>query len=176
MKLFNSLNEYGLLAKLFHWVTFLILIAQIPFGFYLVDLEFSETRIELEDIHILIGIIVFYLTLFRLIWKFFNPTPLSSISHFSGQIIIGKLNHVFLYLSILLITTSGILKKLYMGEKLNFFFFKYQLKDFNFELSDIFYTIHIYSNYILIALICVHIFAVIIHHYIFKDNIIKKIT
>ena len=74
MSIFNSHKEYGLLAKLFHWITFIVLIIQIPFGFYLVGLEFSDRRIDLENIHILIGIIVFYITLIRLIWKFFNPS------------------------------------------------------------------------------------------------------
>ena len=76
MKVFNSNSEYGLLAKLFHWVTFIVLIAQVPFGFYLVGLEFSDERIELENIHILIGITIFYITLFRLIWKFFTQVHL----------------------------------------------------------------------------------------------------
>ena len=76
MKLFNSNKEYGLLGKLFHWITFLALLLQVPFGFYLVGLEFSSERIELENIHILVGITVFYFTLFRLIWKFFNTSPL----------------------------------------------------------------------------------------------------
>jgi len=75
MNVFNSQKEYGLLAKLFHWITFVILIAQIPFGFYLVGLEFSDRRVDLENIHILIGIAVFYITLFRLVWKFFNSSP-----------------------------------------------------------------------------------------------------
>tara|TARA_B100000767_G_C19379324_1_gene375237 strand:+ start:22 stop:549 length:528 start_codon:yes stop_codon:yes gene_type:complete len=171
----NNITKYGLIAKIFHWLTFLILIAQIPFGFYLVDLEFSEARIELEDIHILIGISIFYLVLFRLIWKLINPTPKPWREFFKGQIIIANINHYLLYISIFTITGSGALKKLYMGEKLNFFFFKYQLKDFNFELSDIFYSIHIYSNYLLIALICIHIFAVITHHIFFKDKILNKI-
>ena len=65
MSIFNSHKEYGLLAKLFHWITVIILILQIPFGFYLVGLEFSDRRIDLENIHILIGIAVFYITLFR---------------------------------------------------------------------------------------------------------------
>ena len=92
MSIFNSNLKYGLLAKLFHWVTFLILIAQIPFGFYLVGLEFSDERIELENIHILVGITIFYITLFRLIWKFINPSPTSTINAFKGQALIAKLN------------------------------------------------------------------------------------
>ena len=176
MRIFNSQKEYGLLAKLFHWITFVILIAQIPFGFYLVGLEFSDRRIDLENIHILIGITVFYITLFRLIWKFFNSSPTEGNSFFKGQIFIAKANHFFLYLSIFTITISGILKKLYMGEKLNFLFFRYGFNKDNFQLADLYYEIHIYANYLLIVLVALHILAVIVHHFIFKDRILDKIT
>jgi len=176
MKIINSQSEYGLLAKLFHWVTFIVLIAQVPFGFYLVGLEFSDERIDLENIHILVGITVFYVTLFRLIWKFFNPSPSETKSYFKGQVFIGKANHFLLYLSIFTITISGILKKLYMGETLNFIFFKYDFKKGNFILADTYYEVHIYANYLLIALVTLHILAVIVHHLIFKDKILSKIT
>ena len=176
MQVFNSFSKYGLLAKLFHWITFVILILQIPFGFYLVGLEFSDLRIDLENIHILVGIIIFYITLFRLIWKFFNSSPTDGNSFFKGQIFIAKANHFLLYLSIFTITISGILKKLYMGEKLNFLFFKYGFKNDNFVLADTFYEVHIYANFLLIALITLHVLAVIVHHYIFKDKILNKIT
>ena len=176
MQVFNSYSKYGLLAKLFHWITFIVLLAQVPFGFYLVGLEFSDERIELENIHILVGITVFYLTLFRLIWKFFNPSPTESKSFFKGQILIGKVNHLLLYLSIFAITISGMLKKLYMGETLNFFFFKYGFEKDNFILADAFYEVHIYANYLLLALVTLHILAVVVHHFIFKDKILNKIT
>ena len=175
MQIFNSLNDYGLLAKLFHWLTFGILITQIPLGFYLVGLEFSDERIELENIHILVGISVFYLTLFRLIWKFFNPSPSETRSFFKGQVFIGKANHFLLYITIFSITISGILKKLYMGENLNFLFFEYGFEKDNFVLADAYYEVHIYANYSLLALLTLHILAVIVHHFIFKDKILKKI-
>ena len=175
MDIVNNKKEYGLLAKLFHWITFIVLIAQVPFGFYLVGLEFSDERIELENIHILVGITVFYITLFRLIWKFFNPSPADSKSFFRGQVFIGKANHFLLYLSIFTITISGILKKLYMGETLNFIFFKFGFKKDNFILADVYYDVHVYANYLLLALVTLHILAVATHHFIFKDNILKKI-
>ena len=176
MKIINSLKEYGLLAKLFHWVTFIVLIAQVPFGFYLVGLEFSDERIDLENIHILVGITVFYVTLFRLIWKFFNSSPSETKSYFKGQVFIGKANHFLLYLSIFTITISGILKKLYMGETLNFIFFKYGFEKDNFVLADTYYQVHIYANYLLLTLVTLHIGAVIVHHVIFKEKIFNKIT
>ena len=176
MQFSNSKIQYGLLAKLFHWITFLALLIQVPFGFYLVGLEFSDRRIDLENIHILVGISIFYITLFRLIWKFLNPSPKEWKSHFKGQVLIASANHFFLYLTIFAITVSGILKKLYMGETLNFIFFKYGFEKDNFILADTYYQVHIYANYLLLALVTLHILAVIVHHFIFKDKILRKIT
>ena len=176
MRIFNSKIQYGLLAKLFHWITFTALIIQVPFGFYLVGLEFSDRRIDLENIHILVGISIFYITLSRLIWKFLNPKPKEWKSHFKGQALIASANHFLLYLTIFAITVSGILKKLYMGETLNFIFFKYGFEKDNFVLADTYYQVHIYANYLLLALVTLHILAVIVHHFIFKDKIIRKIT
>ena len=174
MQINNTFEKYGLLAKLFHWFTFIALIIQIPFGFYLVGLEFSDRRIDLENIHILIGITIFYFVLLRLIWKLFNPSPKSEHNFFKGQNLIAKTNHLLLYISIFAITISGVLKKLYMGEKLNFFIFQFAFKESNFRLADSFYVVHIYANYLLIALVGLHILATVAHHFFFKDKILKK--
>ena len=174
MKLTNTLTEYGFISKTFHWSSAAVLVFQIPLGFYLVDMDFSEKRLTIESIHVTLGLAIFYLTIFRLIYKTFNPTPALQNSIFPGQKIIAKLNHIFLYVAILTITISGALKKLYNGEELDLFFFNLEIKD-NFELAEIFYEIHIISNYTLIILITLHIFAVIVHKVLFKENLLKRI-
>ena len=174
MHIINTVTEYGLISKLFHWLVAIILIVQIPLGFYLVDLDFGPKRITFENIHIILGLTVFYLTIFRLLNNIFNPTPQLNTNSFTGQKFIARLNHILLYISVLTITISGILKKLFDGEKLNIFFKEIKLKD-NFELTEQFYDIHVLANYVLIGLILLHIFAVIIHKVFFKENIIKRI-
>ena len=174
MKLKNNLTEYGLISKLFHWLSAAVLIIQIPLGFYLVDMDFSEKRITVENVHVTMGLTILYLTIFRLIYKIFNPTPLLQKSIFIGQNLIAKFNHILLYLSIITITISGALKKLYNGEELDMLFFNLEIKD-NFELADIFYEIHIIGNYTLIGLITLHMSAVIIHKILFKENLLKRI-
>ena len=67
-----------------------------------------------------------------------------------------------------------LLKKLFNGEILNVFFFDIEIKD-NFELAELFYNIHIFGNYTLIALISLHILAIIIHKIVFKENLLKRI-
>ena len=174
MRLTNTLTEYGFISKIFHWLSAAVLIIQIPLGFFLVDMDFSEKRLTVESIHVTLGLSIFYLILFRLLYKTLNPTPRLQNSLFPGQKIIAKLNHIFLYVSILVITISGALKKLFNGEELDMFFFNLEIKD-NFELAEIFYEIHIVGNYTLIALISLHIFAVIVHKLLFKENLLKKI-
>ena len=174
MRLTNSLTEYGFISKVFHWLSAAVLIIQIPLGFYLVDMDFGDKRLTVESIHVTLGLSMFYLILFRLLYKTLNPTPRLQNSLFPGQKIIAKLNHIFLYVSILVITISGALKKLFNGEELDMFFFNIEIKD-NFELAEIFYEIHIVGNYTLIALISLHIFAVIVHKLLFKENLLKKI-
>ena len=174
MRLTNSLTEYGSISKIFHWLSAAVLIFQIPLGFYLVDLDFNEKRLTIESIHVLLGLSIFYITIFRLIYKLFNPTPPLSNSIFPGQRLIAKLNHVFLYITIIMVTISGALKKLFNGEILDVIFFNLEIKD-NFDLAELFYDVHIVANYTLISLISLHILAVITHKVLFRENLLKKI-
>ena len=107
MRLTNRLTEYGSISKIFHWLSAAVLFFQIPLGFYLVELDFNEKRLTIESIHVLLGLSIFYITIFRLIYKLFNPTPPLSNSIFPGQRLIAKLNHVFLYITIIMVTISG---------------------------------------------------------------------
>jgi len=174
MRFTNNLTEYGSISKIFHWLSAAVLLIQIPLGFYLVGLEFDEKKLAIENLHVVLGLSIFSLTLLRLVYKIFNPTPPLSNSIFPGQRIIAKLNHIFLYISIFIISISGALKKLFNGEILDIFIFSIEIKN-NFDLAELFYSIHIFGNYTLITLISLHILAVISHKIIFKENLLKKI-
>ena len=169
----NTLTEYGLISKLLHWISAVLLFIQIPIGFYLVDLDFGPERLTIEDINVTVGLSIFYLVILRLLYKIFNPTPRLEPSVFKGQKFLAKLNHVMLYVTILSITISGILKKLFNGETLTIIFKKIKIQD-NFELGELFYDIHVISNYVLIVLIIIHILAVITHKLFFNDNLLKR--
>jgi cytochrome b561 len=170
----NTITKYGLISKIFHWLSAALLIVQIPLGFYLVDLDFGDERLKIEKIHVIIGLAIFYLIILRLLNNFFNPTPKIGPSKFLGQKLLAKTNHLLLYVAILSITVSGILKKLFNGETLNLFFREIALKE-NFELADQFYDIHVFSNYSVVILVTIHILAVIFHKVFFNENLIKKI-
>ncbi|WP_435167287.1 cytochrome b [Candidatus Pelagibacter bacterium nBUS_28] len=174
MHLKNTLTEYGLISKSLHWLSAILLIGQIPLGFYLVDLDFGPERLNIENIHVTVGLSLFYLVILRLLYKIFNPTPKLEPSIFKGQKFLAKLNHILLYVTILSITISGIFKKLFNGETISIIFKKIKIQD-NFELGELFYDVHVFSNYLMIALIIIHLMAVITHKLFFGDNLLKRI-
>ena len=67
MKLFNTLTEYGVFSKIFHWLSAAVLIIQIPLGFYLVDMDFSEKRITIENVHVTMGLSILYISFKNLV-------------------------------------------------------------------------------------------------------------
>ncbi|MDC0585856.1 cytochrome b/b6 domain-containing protein, partial [Candidatus Pelagibacter sp.] len=81
----NTLTEYGLISKSLHWVSAILLLVQIPLGFYLVDLDFGPERLDIEDTHVIIGLSIFYLVILRLLNRIINPTPKLDSSIFKGQ-------------------------------------------------------------------------------------------
>ena len=170
----DTVTEYSLISKLLHWASAIILFVQIPLGFYLVDLDFGPERLNIENIHVLVGLSIFYLVIIRLINKIISTSPKLEPSIFKGQKFLAKSNHILLYVTILSITISGIFKKLFNGETLVILFREIEIIE-NFEVADFFYDIHIFSNYLLIALIIIHILAVIVHKLFFGDNLLKKI-
>jgi len=170
----DTVTEYSLISKLLHWASAIILFVQIPLGFYLVDLDFGPERLNIENIHVLVGLSIFYLVIIRLINKIISTSPKLEPSIFKGQKFLAKSNHILLYVTILSITISGIFKKLFNGETLVIFLREIQIVE-NFEVADFFYDIHIVSNYLLIVLIIIHILAVVVHKLFFGDNLLKKI-
>ena len=54
------------ISKIFHWLSAAVLLVQIPLGFYLVDLDFSEKRLTIESIHVFLGLSIFYLTIIKI--------------------------------------------------------------------------------------------------------------
>ena len=64
--------------------------------------------------------------------------------------------------------------KFFNGESLKFFLKEINIKE-NFELADQFYDIHVFSNYLIISLIAIHILAVIFHKIFFKESVILSI-
>jgi len=102
----GSENSWGLIAKLFHWIVAIFVIWQLFTGFNLSILEFSPQKIAFIEIHKIFGTFIFVIILLRLIWRFYNNTPIRKNLP-KSHLIISIIIHNLLYLLVILTTIQG---------------------------------------------------------------------
>lgn len=104
----GSENSWGLIAKIFHWVTAILIIWQLFTGFNLSTLEFSPQKIAFIEIHKIFGTSILVIILFRLGWRFYNTLP-SNKDLPKLHRVISIIVHNLLYILVIFTTIQGTL-------------------------------------------------------------------
>lgn len=190
MSLRNTTQNYGTIAKLFHWNTaFLILISYLTvyFRHWFTEPKTSENWTALQ-LHLSIGITIFVIVVLRLIWRAFNKTPLpepgKKIMHFTAT-----MGHFFLYILLIVMPITG-----YIGTGANTeYFFLFDIPKFEdtalyhylvinklgmvfteFEKTVDYIHKNILGSWLLWILIMGHVAAALYHTYLRKDRTLYK--
>ncbi len=176
MLVYNSNNNYGIVAKLLHWVVGLSIISLLTSGYLMTYTLYTGNKGDLYAIHKGLGFITLMLVILRIVWRFLNISPSPSPHLSSWQLLIFKSNVFFLYLLMLLMPLSGFTSSIMSGHPINVFnLFTIPSLANNHILGQLAHSSHIILSYFILACIILHIFASFYHHLRFKENIIKKI-
>lgn len=173
----DSQNNYGVVAKLLHWGSALVVFGLFAVGFWMVDLTYySEWYKTAPHWHKSIGLLLALVTVFRIAWKIVMPSPAPLKSHSRQLVVISKLAHSALYLLLIILFISGYLISTADGRGIAVFdwFTLASLGELINEQEDIAGVIHKYTAYSLIGLVVIHAFGAIKHHVIDKDNTLKR--
>lgn len=172
----NTLNGYGLIAIIFHWLSALAVIGLFALGYWMVDLSYySEWYRTGPYIHKSIGLLLLFLTLLRITWKVANVKPIV-IAQNKLEAKTAQFAHTILYLLMLVIMISGYLISTADGrgiEVFTWFTVPSAGELFN-EQEDIAGLIHEYSAYAVIAFVVLHAVAALKHHFINRDNTLTR--
>ena len=76
----NSEHSFGWVTRALHWVTAVLVLAALPLGVWISEMEISLTAIKYFGIHKTLGISVLCLIVLRAIWHRMNPPP-APLSH-----------------------------------------------------------------------------------------------
>jgi cytochrome b561 len=175
MQLKNSPENYGLVAKVFHWLIALAIITMLCVGFYMADMEKSDLQLQIYGMHKASGVTVLFLVTLRFLWRIVNVQPEFSITKLEN--ILSKANFIILYFLMFAMPVSGILMSLIGGKDINVFglFTLSAISKPNEGLSAIFLGMHgVFANILVICLF-LHIAASLYHHFIKKDDLLRKI-
>lgn len=166
--------NYSLSAKLMHWITGFMIIGMLFVGYLMSNLS-PPQKFEVYNLHKSMGILLLFLAVVRLIMRIIITYPRLPEGTHRGIEIIAKINIFCLYTMMFLMPISGFLMSNLSGYSLSFFgFFSIPSFTENKLIAQLFYAIHKLGAVVLILLIITHIAGGLFHHFILKDNVLRR--
>jgi len=186
MQLRNTLQRYGAVAQALHWIMVVLILGMIALGLYMEDLPTSEkmpgtTGYALYQLHKSFGLVVLALALFRVGWRLVNPTPPVPAQHGGLIRLAAHATHIALYVLIFALPLSG---WLYVSaDPLSHsmiptrFFDLFEVPNLvgaDEALRDRFRGLHGLLYLVLLAVVIAHALAALVHHFVFKDDVLVR--
>ncbi len=155
-----------------------MLIGLFAVGLYMTELDYYDSLYHtLPWWHKSIGLSVIGLLIFRFVWKMVNPAPTALESHKKWEISLAHIIQKLFYILILLIGVSGYFISTAKGKGIEFFtFFEVPAitKALEEDRADLIGEIHEILAITLITLAVLHALAALKHHFIDKDETLKR--
>ena len=175
MNIHNTEQQWGLPSKLLHWLTALLILIQIPLGFYANDLANSPLKLELFGWHKSFGILILMLAIMRLLWRMAGSIPsLPDASLVQRRL--ANLGHSLLYGLMLVLPLSGWIMSSAANRPINWFWIMElpALTGPDKVLKKIAEEVHEVSVILLLVVLAVHIGAALWHHFKLRDSVLKR--
>lgn len=171
----NTTTGYGLIAILLHWLMALAIFGMFGLGLYMVELTYYDNWYHGSlETHKAIGIVVAVVWIARLGWRLLNPTP-RGLSEKSLENSAAHLAHIALYALMLALQVSGYLISTADGHPINVFdLFSVPATLTGENQEDVAGEIHEVLAWLLMAMVAVHALAALKHHFVSKDNTLRR--
>jgi cytochrome b561 len=179
MTIENREDCYGVIAILFHWSMAFLVIGLAALGLYMVtlpDAGFTTKKVTLVLYHKEFGVLVLVLLAIRLAWRVTQVLPRLVEGLPDWQEIAARFVHLSFYALLCALPMTGWLMSSAAGIPVSFFGL-FMLPDFVHRDDDLFHRfmdIHKWLGYALILLIFVHAGAALRHHFISKDDTLRR--
>jgi cytochrome b561 len=175
----NTEERYGTVAIVLHWLMAVLLIALVALGLYMVslpDVGFDTKKIRLVLYHKELGLLALILVMVRLAWRLTNALPELVETLPDWQQVVARFVHLAFYGLMFALPITGWLMSSAAGIPVSVFGLL-TLPDWVSQddyLFQRFIEIHQWLGYALIVLIFIHAGAALRHHFLFKDDTLRK--
>jgi len=173
--LINTTDSYGWIARLFHWIIFLMVIGLIIGGNIAADMPTGPDKTFMIGMHKSFGFAILVLVVLRLLWRLANPLPRDlGTSRIENKL--GHAMHIFLYILLLMQPAIGILMSQSFGHPVSPFgwFNAPTFVNENIRLGKILLEIHETLWVVLAISVAVHVVAALKHHFIEKNRTLMR--
>lgn len=172
----NASSRYGAVAKLLHWLIFVLLAAQFVIAFTMPDIGRDTQPVGLVAWHLSVGTVILLAVLLRLLWRLTHPAPPPLGSMPQWQRSLYPLVHGLLYFILVIdpvlgwgnASSRGYPVRLFGAIPMPALFEKGSR--LGHELGDVHSTL----SYVLLFLVGVHVAAALYHQFILKDGTLRR--
>jgi cytochrome b561 len=163
-------------AIAFHWTVAALIVFNLGFGLYLVDLPLSPQKLRYFSWHKWVGVTVFILAAARLTWRLSHPAPAFPESMRPWEKKLAHATHILLYALFFAAPITGWLfssatgfQTVYLGVL--------PIPDLlgkNKALAEVLRFMHHWINYTMAAVIVLHAAAALKHHFVDRDDVLIR--
>jgi cytochrome b561 len=175
MQLQNTTKQYGWISILMHWFMALFIFGMFGLGLYMVELTYADSWYKAAPaLHISVGMLLLFLLIFRLAWRFMNVVPKIYGQRFEQ--VLGLLVHRLHYVFMLALMLTGYLIVTADGRGIDVFSW--------FEVPALLAAekgreawagdIHRYLAWGFMGFVVLHAAAALKHHFINKDRTLLR--
>lgn len=171
----SEVTHYNAVTRFIHWISAVVIIGMFGVGLWMTDLSYYSTWYRTAPHwHKSVGLLLAGLTLFRVVWKCVTVSP--KVEGSPLEKLMAKVAHLFIYFDLLVLFVSGYLISTEDGRGIDVFnWFTVPGAGALFEgQADLAGLVHLYAAWALIVVAVLHALAAFKHHFISKDNTLRK--
>ena len=171
-------RRYTAVAIVLHWAIALAILANLALGMYMADLPLSAGPIKLKlySYHKWAGVTIFALVLLRILWRITHRPPPLPPGMPAWQRAASGVSHALLYLLTLAVPLTGWLFSSAKGFQ-TVYFARWPIPDLlskDLLLAEALLDWHESLNYLMLALVVVHVAAALKHHWVDRDSVLRS--
>lgn len=160
---------------LLHWLIALLVIGMLIFGMVLDSMPRGEEKGQLMMYHKSLGLLIFVLASWRLVWRLLNGTLKPLPTHKPHEILLAHWVHWILLIATILMPLSGVVMSIAGGRPLVFFGLTMGPFDFKSEtLGQFAGSAHGIIALVLIVAIGLHVLGALKHVIIDRDDTLAR--
>jgi cytochrome b561 len=176
MALRNTTQRWGVIAQTFHWVIVALLIVQVTLAEMADDLPNGLEKLRMLARHKSVGITILALVTLRLAWRAVHEHPPLPGNLKPYERMLARLTHIALYVLLFALPLTGWTMSSARGFPVSWFgFFTLpNLVPKSRPLYDVLVLTHHTLAWFLFAVVALHVAAALKHHFVHKDDVLRR--
>jgi cytochrome b561 len=170
-------TRYTATAQWLHWIAALLMLATIPIAWQMHEMARGvPMRAVYFTVHKSLGITILLLTVARLIWLSRHPAPPFPLSWPRWSARLARATHVLLYVLLLGMPITGYVHSATGGHPVSYFgLFDLPFFTQDDALSQVTLAVHLAGQWLLYALIVLHVLGAAWHVVVRRDGALDRI-